>query len=61
MNLFFENTKKHIIKTAEDEDFKIIKYCRFCGKSKISIEVIDHCHSTGKYRAPAHNKCNTNV
>ena len=41
--------------------FNYNNYCRFCGKSKISNEVRDRCHSTGKYRGPALNKCNIDV
>ena len=35
--------------------------CRFCGKNVESDKVRDHCHLTGKYRSPAHIKCNINV
>ena len=62
MAFFFKNTKKDIIMTEEnEEDFRIIKICRFCEKNIESDKVRDHCHLTGKYRGPAHSKCNVNV
>ena len=44
-----------------EEDFKNSNICRFCEKEIISDEVKDHCHLTGKYKGPAHSKCNINV
>ena len=32
--------------------------CRFCEKHIESDKVTDNCHLTGKYRGPAHSKCN---
>ena len=62
MVFYFENTKKDIIMTDEDEeDFKKDNFCRFCEKNIGCDEVRDHCHLTGKYRGPAHSKCNINV
>ena len=36
--------------------------CHICGKliTGEDIKVRDHCHITGKYRGPAHSKCNLN-
>ena len=62
MNFYFKNTKEDIIMTEEDEeDFDNKNICRFCEKEILSDKVRDHCHSTGKYRGPAHNTCNINV
>ena len=62
MAFYFKNTKEDIIMTKEnEEDFKINNVCRFCEKEKLSAKVRDPCHSTGKYRGPAHNTCNINV
>ena len=62
MAFYFKNTKKDIIMTEEDEeDFKNDNICRFCEKNIESDKVRDHCHLTGKYRGPAHSKCNINV
>ena len=62
MASYFKNTKKDIIMTEEDqEDFKNNNICRFCEKIIESDKVRDHCHLTGKYRGPAHSKCNINV
>ena len=58
----FKNTNKDIIITEEDEeDFRNNNICRFCEKEIFSDKVRNHCHLTGKYRGPAHNKCNNNV
>ena len=62
MAFYFKNTKKDIIMTEEDEeDFKDDNICRFCEKEILSDKVRDHCHLTGKYRGPAHSKCNIGV
>ena len=62
MSFYFENTKKEIIMTDEDEkDFKNKIICRFCEKEIISDKVRDHCHLIGTYRGPAHSKRNANV
>ena len=62
MAFYFKNTNKDIIMTEEDEeDFKNNNVCRFCEKFIESDKVRDHCHLTGKYRGPAHSKCNINV
>ena len=58
----FKNTKKDIIMTEEDEEnFSNINICRFCKTFIESDKVRDPCLLTGKYRGPAHSKCNTNV
>ena len=62
MAFYFKNTKKDIIITQKDEDdYRNNNICRFCEKEIISDKVRDHCHLTGKYRGPAHSKCNINV
>ena len=62
MIFFFKNTKKEIIMTEEDEeDFKTEDVCKFCEKEIISDKFRDACDYTGKYRGPAHSKCNNNV
>ena len=62
MIFYFKNTNKDIVMTKKDEeDFKNNNICRFCEKEITSDKVRDHCHLTGKYRGPAHSKCNSNV
>ena len=62
MAFYFKNTKKDIIMTEEnEEDYRNDNICTFCEKFIESDKVRDHCHLTGKYRGPAHNKCNINV
>ena len=62
MALYFKNTKKNFIMLeGDEEDYKNNNVCRFCEKNFESDSVRDHCHLTGKYRGPAHSKCNINV
>ena len=62
MAFYFKNSKKDIImKEEDDEDYRKNNICRFCEKFIESDKVRDHCHLTGKYRGPAHSKCNINV
>ena len=61
MNFYFTNTKKDIIMTEDGEHYRKINICRFCEKELGSDKVRDHCHLTGKYRGPAHQKCKINV
>ena len=62
MALYFENTKKEINMTEENEkDYKNSNSCRFCKKNNESDKVRDLCHLTGKKRGPSHNTCNINV
>ena len=62
MAFYFENTKKDIIMTQEDEeDYKNNNMCRFCEKNIESDKVRDHCLLTGNYRGPAHKTCIINV
>ena len=44
-----------------EEDYRNNNICRFCEKNIDCDKLRDHCHFTGKYRGPAHSKCNINV
>ena len=62
MAFYFKNTKKDIIMSKKDEeDYRNNNICRLCEKFIEFDKVRDHCHLTGKYRGPAHSKCNINV
>ena len=62
MAFYFKNNKKDIIISQKDEeDYRSSNICRFCERELLSNKVRDHCHLTGKYRGPAHSKCNINV
>ena len=50
---------KEMIFTEEDiKQFNKASDCWICGKELGNDRVRDHCHFTGRYRGPAHNKCN---
>ena len=62
MAFHFKNTQRETIMTEENEEgYKNNNICRFCEKEILSDKVRDHCHLTGRYRGPAHSKCNINV
>ena len=62
MAFYFKNTKKDIIMTDYDEkEYRIDNVCRFFEKVILSDKVRDHCQLTGRYRGPAHSKCNISV
>ena len=49
------------MKEEDEEVYKNNNICQFCEKNTKSDKVRHHCHLTGKYRGPAHSKCNINV
>ena len=62
MNCYFQNLKKNIMMTQEDEeDFKKSEVCWFCELSLDGRAVRDHCYMTARYRGAAHEKFNINV
>ena len=55
---------KELVITKEDnEEFEDPTKCWICDNDYIDgdVNVIDHCHITGKYRGSAHRDCNINV
>ena len=56
------SAEKMIPLTMEEENnHKKVQQCNICKKlftDKDNRKVRDHCHYTGKYRGPAHSKCN---
>ena len=51
--------EKEMIFTEEDrKQFNKASDCWICGEELGNDRVRDHCHFTGRYRGPAHNKCN---
>ena len=51
--------EKEIIFTEEDrKQFNKASDCWICGEYLANDRVRDHCHFTGRYRGPAHNRCN---
>ena len=50
---------KQMIFTEEDrKQFNKASDCWICGEELGNDRVRDHCHYTGRYRGPAHNRCN---
>ena len=51
--------EKEMIFTEEDrKHFNNASDCWICGEELGNDRVRDHCHFTGRYRGPAHNRCN---
>ena len=51
--------EKEMIFTEEDtKHFNKASDCWICGEELGNDRVRDHCHFTGRYRGPAHNRCN---
>ena len=61
-NDFYRKPKEIYINEEQEKSFEEAKNCHICKKGIEEGEkkVRDHCHFTGKYRGPAHNKCNLN-
>src|SRR5436190_22049564 len=53
--------KPIIITKDEDIEFRKSDICHICEYLITEEKVRDHCHITGKYRGPPHNKCNLNL
>ena len=53
--------KKIEMTEKEQKEFNSATKCYIYKKEMNNDKVCDHCHLTGKYRGPAHNKCNLNL
>ena len=57
-----KKTNKDVVMSKEDEEnFENNNIWPFCEKEILDNMVRDHCRLTGKYRGPAHSKCNVNA
>ena len=56
--LIKKTNKKMEITEKEQKEFNSATECYICKKQLNNDKVRDHCHFTGKYRGPAHDKCN---
>ena len=60
--ILYESRKPMLPMTQNEViEFKNSNTCHICKKgnfTKENFKVRDHCHVTGKYRGPAHSKCN---
>ncbi|XP_071578660.1 uncharacterized protein [Temnothorax nylanderi] len=52
----------HELTENEKREFWLATHCHVCGKAfqPEDNRVRDHCHLTGRYRGPAHSRCNLN-
>jgi len=55
--IMYKNVKM-IITDEQEIEFQQAVDCHICKKALENDRVRDHCHITGLYRGPAHNKCN---
>ena len=62
----YEIKPMDLLTEEEKESYENQELCHICNKefctdnNKEMRKVRDHCHYTGKYRGPAHSKCNLN-
>ena len=61
MTFYFVYTNEDMIMTEEEKDYKLRNICRFCENYIECDKVREHCHLSGRYRGPAHNKCIVNA
>ncbi|XP_014299742.2 uncharacterized protein LOC106694097 [Microplitis demolitor] len=58
-NLIKSPVKMHPLTEQENFEYNTSKKCHICNKYLAETDKCrDHCHFTGKYRGPAHVKCN---
>lgn len=58
MRKILSKNEPMIITKKQEKQFNKAKKCHICCKKLGDDRVRDHCHITGLYRGPAHNKCN---
>ncbi|XP_050456463.1 uncharacterized protein LOC126854112 [Cataglyphis hispanica] len=61
-NIIFANVPMVTLSHEQCETFRSATHCHICEKpfAPDDTRVRDHCHSTGRYRGPAHSNCNLN-
>ncbi|XP_024872775.1 uncharacterized protein LOC112455212 [Temnothorax curvispinosus] len=61
-NKFSTNIAMAELTEDEKSEFLLATHCHVCGKpfQPEDKRVRDHCHLTGRYRGPAHSRCNLN-
>jgi len=65
LNLFLKDIRPMVFTEEDERKFNSATRCYVCQKGRLSKDseskyskVKDHCHITGRFRGPAHKRCN---